>query len=147
MYTQFFSFDNCRRKIMVLQSLCICFLHGKDKVREKNSFLLISMKTYYWNTRFSFPLPFSLSYSGTSWPITPWAIFIGRHSGSLDILFYFDLGMGPGSLLLILSLENISYCFCQAVSQVGVFCYSVQLPMKEQMNEILAQTTALLGDR
>lgn len=65
-------------------------------------------------------------------------MFTGRHSGSLDILFYFDLEMGPGSLLLILSLENISYCFCQAVSWVGGFCYSMQLPMKEQMNEIIS---------
>lgn len=104
------------------------------------------MKTYYSNTHFLSPCPLILGHLDLN-NITPWTIFTGRHSGSLDILFYFDLEMGPGSLLLILSLENISYCFCQAVSRVGVFCYSVQLPMKKQMHEILAWTTALLRDK
>lgn len=99
------------------------------------------MKTYYSNTHFSspFPSPCPLTLGHLDLhDITPWSIFTGRHNGFLDILIYFDLEMGPGGLLLILSLENISYCFCQAVSRVGVFCYSVQLSMKEQMHKILA---------
>lgn len=55
--------------------------------------------------------------------------------------------MGPGSLLLILSLENISYCFCQAVRRVGVFRYLVQLPMEEHMHKPREWTAALLGGK
>ena len=65
---KFLFFDNCRRKIRILQKFL--FPCGKDKERKnKTACLFISKKTYYSNTYFPFPFTFSLSsYSRASWP-------------------------------------------------------------------------------
>lgn len=122
MYTQFFFsflFFIIAGGRLGSYKVCLLFLCRKDKVRKKNSFFVhfyenVLLK-YIFSLPFPSPCPLILGHLDLN-NIISWTMFTGRHSGSLDILFYFDLEMDPGSLLLIWSLENISYCFCQAVS-------------------------------
>lgn len=133
MCTQFFSLDSYRRRIRVLERSFFPPMCKEQSKKTKTALHLYENILLKYTFFFLLSLPLS-SYSGTSWPKQYYSMTIltGRHSISLDILFYFDLGMGPGSLLLILSLENISYCFCQTVSRVGVFITQCNYPWKNK---------------
>lgn len=121
----------------------LIFLGREDK-EERKAFASSSLRRHIANTHDFLPFSFFCN-SGTPWPQQYYSMdMITERHGIQTCFILLWLRDGPGKLLLILSLENISFCCCQAVSQVGVFCYSVQLSMKEQMDKIFAWTTALL---
>lgn len=75
---------------------------------------------------------------------TPPATVTGRHSGSLDVLFYFDLRDGSREPASNFVSRKHKLLFLQAVRRVGVFRYLVQLPTEEHMRKPRAWTAALL---